>query len=61
MSEVLRLNREQIYRFVGDDPDAVRVIERLLENVNILLTEVVELQTQVADLETRVAAIEASL
>lgn len=58
MSEVLRLNREQIYQFVGDDHDAVRVIERLLENVNILLAEVVELQTQVADLETRVTDLE---
>ena len=36
MSEILRLNRDQIYKFVGDDPDAVRIIERLLDTVNTL-------------------------
>lgn len=34
MSEKLRLQREQIKNFVGDDPDAIRVIEKLLKTVN---------------------------
>lgn len=51
MNDILRMNREQIYQFVGDDPDAVRVIEQLLRVVN-------ELQAKVADLESRVEALE---
>jgi polyhydroxyalkanoate synthesis regulator phasin len=58
MSDILRLNRVQIANFVGDDPDAVRTIERLIEKVNTLESEVAELQTQVTDLETRVTALE---
>ena len=51
MSDKLRLKRTQIQEFVGDDPDAVRVIERLIELVN-------RLQEQVADLENRVETLE---
>jgi hypothetical protein len=36
MSEKLRLQREQLREIVGDDPDAIRVFERLLSNVNSL-------------------------
>lgn len=58
MSDILRLKRNQISDFVGDDPEAIRVIEQLIENVNTLVGEVETLQTQVADLETRVTALE---
>lgn len=51
MSEILRLNRDQIYKFVGDDHDAVRIIEQLLDRVNTL-------QAEVAALELRVVALE---
>jgi len=37
MSEELRLQRSQIHDFVGDDPDAVRVIEKLLKGYNTLI------------------------
>lgn len=40
MSEKLRLQREQIKRFVGDDPDAIRVIEKLLKTSNDLVEEI---------------------
>src|SRR6056297_810689 len=38
MSEELRLQRSQIHDFVGDDPDAVRVIEKLLKGYNTLIS-----------------------
>lgn len=34
MSEKIRLQREQLNRIVGDDPDAIRVFEKLLTTVN---------------------------
>lgn len=39
MSKELRLQREQIHRFVGNDPDAIRVIERLIRGYNTLVND----------------------
>jgi hypothetical protein len=48
----LRLLRNQIREFVGDDPDAVRTIERLISNVNVLIERYNELETRVETLES---------
>ena len=51
MSDILRLKRNQIRAFVGDDPDAIRVIEQLIEIVNALVVQVEDLEARVAVLE----------
>jgi hypothetical protein len=57
MREKLRLNRIQISSLVGDDPDAIRVIERLIDTVNTLNTEVEGLNTEVEGLNTEVEGL----
>lgn len=47
----LRLNRDQLQAFLGNDEEAIRVFEELLDVVNTLVA-------QVADLEERVTALE---
>jgi len=37
MSNKLRLQREQLYKFIGDDPEAVRAFEQAFESINNLL------------------------